>query len=75
MLIIQSPGTWVWLLYLIIAGENWSTWLSTLVAAAQVTVLLCQVLYYDYLKAYFIGKQEEHAKIITDDYSSPSMIN
>jgi len=49
MLIIQTPGTWVWLVYLVVAGENWSTWLSTLVAAIQVTILLCQVLYYDHI--------------------------
>ena len=51
MLVIQTPGTWIWLVYLVAAHENWSTWLSTFVAAVQVSILLGQVLYYDYFAA------------------------
>jgi len=51
MLVIQTPGTWVWFVYLVAAHENWSTWLSTFVAATQVSILLGQVIYYDYFLA------------------------
>lgn len=63
MLIIQTPGTWVWFIYLVAAKENWSTWLSTFVAATQVTILLGQVIYYDYLIARCRKKSKEHDEL------------
>ena len=48
MLVIQVPGTWIWFFDMVIfEGEPWAVWLSTFVAAVQVTMLFCQVLYYD----------------------------
>ena len=63
MLIIQTPGTWIWLIYLMASGENWSTWLSTFVAAVQVTILLGQVIYYDYVVSFIRKrKHQQHEK-------------
>ena len=50
MLIIQTPGTWILLLYYVFAGEAWSVWLSTFVAAISVTILFALVIYYEYAK-------------------------
>mmetsp|Transcript_8423 Transcript_8423/g.35215 ORF Transcript_8423/g.35215 Transcript_8423/m.35215 type:complete len:321 (-) Transcript_8423:48-1010(-) len=62
MLLIQTPGTWIWLLYLVADGQNWSTWISTLVAAVEVSILLCQVLWYDCFRKRF-GK---HAQVVEE---------
>ena len=48
MLLIQAPGTWVWFVSLVFQ-EHWAVWMSTLVAAIEVSILLSQVLYYDYI--------------------------
>lgn len=69
MLILQAPGTWVWLVYLIYY-ETWTTWLSTLVAATQVTILLCQVVYYDFIAKRYKGEAEAE-KILSN--SSPNV--
>eukprot|EP01096_Ripella_sp_DP13-Kostka_P006279 TRINITY_DN2247_c0_g1_i1.p1 TRINITY_DN2247_c0_g1~~TRINITY_DN2247_c0_g1_i1.p1 ORF type:complete len:307 (+),score=98.94 TRINITY_DN2247_c0_g1_i1:23-922(+) len=48
MLLIQVPGTWIWFFDMVFfEGEAWAVWLSTFVAAVQVTMLFSQVLYYD----------------------------
>ena len=57
MLLIQTPGTWIWLAYMILSGLNWSTWISTLVAATEVTILLFQVLWYEYGRRLIFGKK------------------
>ena len=70
MLLIQTPGTWIWLAYLIADHQNWSTWISTLVAAVEVSVLLCQVLWYDCFAKRFGKKAEvvaEDTKALLDE--------
>jgi len=48
MLLIQIPGTWIWFFDMVLfENERWPIWLSTFVAALQMTLLLVQVLYYD----------------------------
>ena len=67
MLILQTPGTWIWLVEQLATKQHWSTWLSTFVAACQVSVLLVQVLYYDvFLKKCRKGAPED-ANVINED--------
>ena len=67
MLVIQSPGTWIWFVDLIWSGVHWATWLSTLVAAVQVTMLLIQVIYYDFIVHYLRKRKGEH---LEQEYSA-----
>eukprot|EP01095_Lingulamoeba_sp_RSL-Kostka_P014290 TRINITY_DN618_c3_g1_i1.p2 TRINITY_DN618_c3_g1~~TRINITY_DN618_c3_g1_i1.p2 ORF type:complete len:188 (-),score=65.83 TRINITY_DN618_c3_g1_i1:200-763(-) len=59
MLCVQTPGTWIWWVYLITIGaQDWSTWLSTLVAAINVTILLGEVIYFDHVKPRLLAKSK-----------------
>lgn len=70
MLIIQTPGTWVWLFYMVVVDpQDWTVWLSSFVAGSQVSVLLAQVIYYD-----FCFNRKKKGVSINDEDSSYGVI-
>eukprot|EP01095_Lingulamoeba_sp_RSL-Kostka_P016111 TRINITY_DN7732_c2_g1_i1.p1 TRINITY_DN7732_c2_g1~~TRINITY_DN7732_c2_g1_i1.p1 ORF type:complete len:315 (+),score=37.46 TRINITY_DN7732_c2_g1_i1:36-980(+) len=49
MLIIQCPGNFLVVLFQVLYSANFSTWLPFLVAGIEQIILICQIIYYDYI--------------------------
>ncbi|KAG9394838.1 PQ loop repeat [Carpediemonas membranifera] len=55
MLLMSAPGSYViTFFYAVISRENWTSYLSYLFGAIQMTIIVLEILYYDYLKKLLI---------------------